>query len=157
MEERKGLVLRAARCVLLPAWLGVLVYHSPRFPGRGLGAVFGIARAGLMLISLAYPLVKRIPYLHDQITPHVSLQTILTVHICLLGVSGPLLAIIHPDHKFDSGLGILLKTFMLLVVVTGYAKQYLKTFVAHETTDKLLLLETARGHLDSAWSVLENS
>lgn len=85
MEERKGLVLRAARCVLLPAWLGVLVYHSPRFPGRGLGAVFGIARAGLMLISLAYPLVKRIPYLHDQITPHVSLQTILTVHICLLG------------------------------------------------------------------------
>lgn len=156
MKEREGIVVGGVLCVLLLAWLGFLFHHSPRFPGSGLGAVFGIAGAVLMLVPLAYPVVRRVPYIHDRITPHVSLQTILTVHV-YAGIFGPLLAIIHTGHKFDSGLGISLVTVMLLVVVTGYAARYLKTFVAHEITDKLLLLQTARGDLDSAWGVLENS
>jgi type IV secretory pathway VirB6-like protein len=68
-----------------------------------------------------------------------------------------LLAIIHTGHKFDSWLGITLTAVMLLVVVSGFAVRYLLTYVAHEITDKLALLQTARGDLDSAWGVLENS
>ena len=44
---------------------------------------------------------------------------------------------------------------MLLVVMSGYVVGYLLTYVAHEITDKLALLQTARGDLDSAWGALE--
>ena len=46
---------------------------------------------------------------------------------------------------------------MLLVVVSGFVVRYLLTFVTHEIRDKLILLQTARGDLDSAWGVLETS
>ena len=118
--------------------------------------MFGIAGAVLMLIPLAYPIVKRIPFLHDRITRHVSLQTLLTVHV-YSGIFGPLLAIIHTGHKFDSPLGITLVAVMLLVVVSGFAVRYLLTYVNQEIKDKLLLLQTARGDLDSAWGVMENT
>ena len=118
--------------------------------------MFGIAGAVLMLIPLAYPIVKRIPFLHDRITRHVSLQTLLTVHV-YSGIFGPLLAIIHTGHKFDSPLGFTLAAVMLLVVVSGFAVRYLLTYVNQEIKDKLLLLQTARGDLDSAWGVMENT
>ena len=42
-------------------------------------------------------------------------------------------------------------------VAAAVVSVYLLTFVAHEITDKLILLQTARGDLDSAWGVLEKS
>ncbi len=156
MKEREGIVVSGVLCVLVIAWLGFLLHRSPRFPGSGLGAVFGIAGAILMLVPLAYPIVKRIPFIHDKITPHISLQSILTIHV-YAGIFGPVLAIIHTGHKFDSPLGVLLTAVMLLVVVSGYAARYLKTYVKDEIAQKLLLLQTARGDLDSAWGVLENT
>ena len=138
------------------AWLGFLFHRSPRFPGSGLGLVFGIAGALLLLVPLAYPIVRRIPFLHDRITPYVSLPTLLAIHV-YAGIFGPVLAIIHTGHKFNSLLGIALIAVMLLVVVSGYAARYLGTYVTHEIKDKLVLLQTARGDLDSAWGLLENS
>ena len=156
MKEREGLIVGGVGCTLLLAWLGFLLHRSPRFAGSGTGAVFGTAGAALMLVPLAYPIVKRIPFLHDRITAHVSLQSLLTLHV-YSGIFGPLLALIHTGHKFDSWLGITLTAVMLLVVVSGFAVRYLLTYVTHEIKDKLLLLQTARGDLDSAWGVLENS
>ena len=156
MKERERIVLTGVLSVLLLGWLGFLLHTSPRFAGSGIGAVFGIAGAVLMLVPLAYPIAKRIPFIHDRITAHVSMQTLLTVHV-YAGIFGPLLAIIHTGHKFDSVLGITLTAVMLLVVVSGFAVRYLLTFVNQEIKDKLLLLQTARGDLDSAWGVLENS
>jgi len=156
MKERERIVVTGTLSVLLLAWLGFLVHRSPRFPGSGVGAVFGIAGALLMLVPLAYPIVKRVPYLRDRVTKRISLQTLLTVHV-YAGILGPVLAIIHTGHKFHSRLGITLTAFMLLVVVSGFAVRYLLTYVSQEITDKLLLLQTARGDLDSAWGVLENS
>lgn len=156
MKERERVVVTGVFAVLLLAWLGFLVHRSPRFPGSGVGAVFGIAGAILMLVPLTYPVVKRIPFLRDRITPHISLQSILAVHV-YAGIFGPLFAIIHTGHKFESWLGVTLTAVMLLVVVSGFALRYLLTFVGHEITDKLLLLQTARGDLDSAWGVLESS
>ena len=104
MKERERIVVTGVLGVLLLAWLGFLVHRSPRFPGSGVGAVFGIAGAALMLVPLAYPIVKRIPFLHARITPHVSMQSLLAVHV-YAGIFGPLLAIIHTGHKFDSCAG----------------------------------------------------
>ena len=156
MKERESIVISGTGCVLLLAWLGFLFHRSPRFPGSGIGTAFGIAAALLMLVSLAYPIVKRIPFLHDRITKRVSLQTLLTIHV-YAGIFGPVLAIIHTGHNFDGLLGILLTGVVLLVVISGYAVRYLGTFVTHEIEDKLLLLQTARGDLDSAWGVLDNA
>jgi hypothetical protein len=156
MKERERIVFTGVLSVLLLAWLGFLVHRSPSFAGSGVGLVFGIAGAVLMLIPLAYPIVKRIPAINARVTKHMSMQTQLTVHV-YSGIFGPLLAIIHTGHKFDSPLGITLAAVMLLVVVSGFAVRYLLTYVNQEIKDKLLLLQTARGDLDSAWGVMENT
>jgi hypothetical protein len=156
MKEREGIVVSGTVCVLLVAWLGFLLHRSPRFSGSGVGAVFGIAGAALMLVPLAYPIAKRIPFLHDRITAQISMKSLLAVHV-YAGILGPLLALIHTGHKFDSMLGMALTAVILLVVVSGFAVRYLLTYVNQEIKDKLLLLQTARGDLDSAWGVLENS
>jgi hypothetical protein len=156
MKERERIVFTGVLSVLLLAWLGFLVHRSPSFAGSGVGLVFGIAGAVLMLIPLAYPIVKHIPAINARVTKHMSMQTQLTVHV-YSGIFGPLLAIIHTGHKFDSPLGITLAAVMLLVVVSGYAVRYLLTYVNREIKDKLLLLQTARGDLDSAWGVMENT
>ena len=156
MRERERLVVSGVLGVLLLGWLGFLVHRSPGFPGSGLGAIFGIAGAVLMLVPLAYPIVKRIPVVHAALTRHVSMQTLLTAHV-YAGILGPVLAIIHTGHRFDSPVGIALTAVMLLVVVTGFVVRYLLTYVRHEIADKLVLLQTARGDLDQAWGALEKS
>jgi hypothetical protein len=156
MKERERVVVTGVLSVLLLGWLGFLVHRSPRFPGSGVGAAFGIVGAVLMLVPLAYPIAKRIPFLNARITPHVSMQSLLALHV-YAGIFGPLLALIHTGHKFDSLLGIMLTAAMLLVVVSGFTVRYLLTYVNQEIKDKLVLLQTARGDLDSAWGVLESS
>jgi hypothetical protein len=156
MKERERVVVTGVLSVLLLGWLGFLVHRSPRFPGSGVGAVFGIAGAVLMLVPLAYPVAKRVRFLRDRITRHVSIQSLLAVHV-YSGILGPVLAIIHTGHKFDSPLGITLTAVMLLAVVSGFTVRYLLTYVNREITDKLVLLQTARGDLDSAWGALESS
>ena len=156
MKNRERIILTSVLALLLVSWLGFLFHSSPDFAGSGLGLVFGIGGAVLMLFPLAYPFVKRIAFLRDRVTKHISLQTLMTWHV-YAGIFGPLLAIIHTGHKFNSWLGIALTAVMLLCVVSGFALRYLTTYVAHDMKDKLLLLQTARGDLDSAWGVLENS
>jgi len=156
MKENERLVVTGGLTVLLLGWLGFLVHRSPSFAGSGIGSAFGITAAVLMLVPLAYTIAKRIPALRDRITPYISLQTLMTLHV-YSGILGPLLAIIHTGHKYESWLGITLTATMLLVVVSGFVLRYLLTYVSHEIKDKLLLLQTARGDLDSAWGVLENS
>ena len=156
MKDREGIIVSGVGCALLITWLGFLLHTSPRFPGSVIGFAFGTAGAVLMLVPLAYPIVKRIPFLRTRITAHLSMQSLLSVHV-YVGVLGPLLSLIHTGHRFDSFLGIALTAVMLLVVVSGFVVRYLLTYVAHEIKDKLILLQTARGDLDSAWGVLENS
>lgn len=156
MKEREGIIVGGIGCLLLVTWLGFLFHRAPQFPGSAIGFLFGVAATILMLTPLAYLISKRIPFLRARITPHVSLQSLLTIHV-YTGILGPLFAIIHTGHRFDSLLGITLTAVMLLVVVSGLIVRYLLRYVAHEIKDKLLLLQTARGDLDSAWGVLENS
>ena len=75
MKDRERIVVTGIFSVLVLGWLGFLVHSSPRFAGSGMGAVFGIAAAVLMLIPLAYPIVKRIPFINARVTiPAISLS-----------------------------------------------------------------------------------
>ena len=156
MKDHERLIVTSVFTVLVFAWLGFLLHVSPRFAGSGLGAVFGISGAVLMLVPLAYVVVKRIPFFTERVTKYVSMQTWLSVHV-YTGIVGALLAFIHTGHKYHSPLAIALTATMLLVIVSGFVVRYLVAFVNVDIKDKLLLLQTARGDLDSVWGVLERS
>ena len=156
MKNRERFIVSSIFAVLVFGWLGFLLHVSPRFAGSGLGAVFGISGAVLLLVPLIYVFVKRIPFFKEHVGKYISLQTWLSIHI-YTGIVGALLALIHTGHKYNSPLGIALTATMLLVVVTGFVLRYLTPFVNLDMKDKLLLLQTARGDLDSAWGVLEKS
>lgn len=155
-NQHERIIVTGVISVLLFAWLGFLVHRAPRFAGSGIGSAIGIAGALLMLVPLAHLIVKRIPVFKSWITPHISLRSWLTLHV-YSGIVGPLLGIIHAGHKFDSWLGITLTATMLLVVVSGFIGRYLLSYVNQDIRDKLLLLQTARGDLDSAWGALQNA
>ena len=156
MKDRERIVVAGVIGVLLVTWLGFLVHRSPNFPGSGVGAVFGIAGAVLLLVPLLSTLVKRVPAVRAWVTPRVSMSTILTAHV-YAGLLGALLAIIHTGHRFESWLGITLTAALLLVVVSGFIVRYLLTYAGQEITEKLALLQTGRGDLDQAWGVMESA
>ena len=156
MKNRERLIVGSILAVLVFGWLGFLLHVSPRFAGSGLGAVFGISGATLMLVPFGYVVVKCVPFFKARLTKYVSLQTWMSVHV-YTGIVGALLALIHTGHKYNSPLGIALTATMLLVIVSGFVLRYLVPFVNLDIKDKLVLLQTARGDLDNAWGLLEKS
>ena len=156
MKDRERFLITSIFGLLIFGWLGFLVHTSPRFAGSALGSAFGIAAASLMLVSVAYVAVKRIPFIKQHVRNYVSQKTLLSIHV-YTGIVGALLGLIHTGHKYDSSLGIVLTAMMLLVVVSGFSVKYIMPDIATDMKDKLALLQTARGDLDSAWGVLESS
>ena len=156
MKDRPGLLVSIIFAVLIFGWLGFLVHTSPRFAGSGIGSAFGIAGAGLMLVSAADVIVKRIPFIKRGVNKSVSQKNLLSIHV-YTGIVGALWALIHTGHKYDSPLGIALTAVMLVVIVSGFTVKYLLNYIATDMKNKLALLQTARGDLDSAWGVLESS
>ena len=156
MKNSERILVTSLFALLVFAWLGFLLHVSPRFAGSGMGAVFGISAAVFLLAPLCYVVVKRVPFFKERATKYISLQGWMSVHI-YTGILGAVFAIIHTGHKYDSPLGIALTATMMLVVVSGFVLRYLTPFVNLDMKDKLLLLQTARGDLDSAWGVLEKS
>ena len=154
MKDRDRFLATTVFAVLIFGWLGFLVHTSPRFAGSGLGSAFGIAGAALMLVSTAYVAVKRIPFIKRSANKYVAHNTLLAIHV-YTGMAGAMLGLIHTGHKYDSPLGIALTAMMLVVVVSGFTVKYLLIYIATDMKDKLALLQTARGDLDSAWGVLE--
>jgi hypothetical protein len=156
MKDRSRFLVATIFAVLIFGWLGFLVHTSPRFAGSALGSAFGIAGAALMLVSAAYVIIKRIPFIKRGVSKLVAQNTLISIHI-YTGIVGALLGLIHTGHKYDSPLGIALTAAMLLVIVNGFTVKYLMPYVTTDMKDKLALLQTARGDLDSAWGVLESS
>ena len=156
MKNGERLLVTTIFGVLIFGWLGFLVHTSPRFAGSGLGSAFGIAGGSLMLVSVAYVAVKRIPFIKRRVNKSVPQKTLLSIHV-YTGIVGALLGLIHTGHKYNSPLGIALTAAMLFVIVSGFTVKYLLIYIATDMKDKLALLQTARGDLDSAWGVLESS
>ena len=152
MREREAMVVSGIVVLLVLLWLGFLVHRSPEFAGSAVGGAFAVSGASLMLVPLAYSLVKRIAPLRRAATAHVSMRTLLAWHI-YAGLVGAILALIHTGHKFQSTLGIALTAVTLVVVLSGFVGRYLLRFVAEDADAKraeIAALESEFARLASA-------
>lgn len=143
MKEREFTVIAGLVALMLAIWLGFVFHQSPRFAGSLLGGVLGVTGALLMLVPLAYMVVKRVPPLKRAVTSKVSMRTLLTWHI-YAGVVGPILVVLHTGHKFESHLGIALTAMTLVVVLSGFVGRHLMNRLGHEVKEKRDVLAKLR-------------
>jgi hypothetical protein len=139
MKERERIVVTGLVVLMLLLWLGFVLHQSPRFAGSLVGGVIGIVASAIMLAPLAYSGVKRIPWIRAAAKPRVTMRTLLSWHI-YAGIAGPILALLHTGHRFESALGIVLTTFMLTVVLSGFVGRYLMSQISREMRDKTEIL-----------------
>ena len=149
MKEREKIVVFGLVMLMLLAWLGFPLHHSHRFAGSFWGGVLGVTGAVLMLVPLAYLIVKRNKSLKTSVTKYVSMRTLLAWHI-YAGVLGPILVIIHSGHKYESVVGISLTAMTLLVVVSGFVGRYLMSGFAKEIREKKTMLNELQMAYDEA-------
>jgi hypothetical protein len=135
MKERDRIVVSGLVALMLLLWLGFLVHRSPRFPGSLAGGILGMAGAALMMGPLLYSIIKRIAPLKGLVTRAVPMRTLLSWHI-YAGIVGPMLALLHSGHKFNSALGIALTAMMLIVVVSGFTGRYLLSQISQDLREK---------------------
>lgn len=125
--------------LLLALWLGFLVHVDPRWPGSLIGSAIGIAAAVLMQAPFLYLMIKRIGPLRRMITRRVPMGRLLAWHI-YGGIVGPILALIHSGHKFNSLLGVALVAVMLIEVASGFVGRYLLGQVSRDRAEKVAVL-----------------
>ena len=135
MKENEKTIVGGLVVLMLVLWLGFLVHRSPRFAGSPWGGALGVSGAALMLVPLAYMIVKRVGPLKRAVTRRVSMRTLLGWHI-YAGVAGPILGLLHTGHKFDSPLGIALTTMMIVVVLSGFVGRYLMSQTSQTIREK---------------------
>jgi hypothetical protein len=140
MKKHERIYITGLVVLMLVTWLGFLVHRSPRFAGSFWGGVLAVSGSLLMLVPLAYLIVKRIPALKKAVTARVSMSTLLEWHI-YAGVLGPILVILHTGHKFNSHLGIALTAMTLIVVLSGFTGRYLLKQVGEELREKHVTLD----------------
>ncbi|MCL4198970.1 MAG: hypothetical protein KJZ69_15890 [Phycisphaerales bacterium] len=153
MQERERVIVSCLVVLLLVLAAGFVFHRDERFAGSLAGGMLGLSAAALMFIPLLYLFVKRIPVLKRRITPHASMRTLLAIHI-YAGIIGPILAILHSGHKFNSTVGISLTLMMLIVVVSGFLGRYLMGRVSTEIRDKQIMLAALQKQYDSLASDL---
>ncbi len=148
MKERERVIVTGLVFLLVLIWLPFTLHQSPRFAGSLVGGIFAVAGAGLMLLPLAYVVVKRSKRLRTAVTQRIKMRTLLTWHI-YAGVLGPILVIVHTGHKFESPLGIALTSMVFLVVVSGFIGRYLMKHIATEMREKKAMLAELHSSYDS--------
>ena len=145
MKENERTIVGGLVVLLLILWLGFVFHRSPRFAGSLAGGVLAMTGSALMLVPLAYLVIKRIRPLKNFITARVSMRALLTLHV-YAGVLGPILVLLHTGHKFESHLGIALTAMTIIVVVSGFTGRYLMNQFSetiHEKKEMLTRLELA--------------
>lgn len=149
MKEKERLLVTGLVMLMLVLWLGFPWHQSPRFAGSFWGGVLGVVGALLMLVPLAYMVVKRSKRLKKKVSHWVSMRTLLAWHI-YAGVLGPILVILHTGHKYESPLGIALTAMTLLVVVSGFIGRYLMNQFSQEIREKKAMLTTLQAAYQQA-------
>lgn len=124
LREREPLVVGGLVVLLVVLWLPFPFHSAPRFAGSALGGALGVTAAVLMLVPLAYSVVKRVPALKRRLSRRVSMRTLLTWHI-YAGILGPILGVLHSGHDYQSPLGVGLVAMSLVLVLSGFAGRYL--------------------------------
>lgn len=145
MKENERTIVGGLVALLLILWLGFVFHRSPRFAGTLAGGVIAIIGSALMLVPLAYLVIKRIKPLKTFVVARVPMRTLLAIHV-YAGVLGPILVLLHTGHKFESHLGIALTAMTLIIVVSGFIGRYLMNQFSetiHEKKEMLTRLELA--------------
>ena len=135
MRDSELGVVGSLVALLLLTWLGFLVHRDPLFAGSFTGTMVGIAAAVCMLGEFLYYLVKRIAPVKSWVTRFVSMRELLAWHV-YGGILGPVLALVHSAHRYDSLLGKVLIPLILINVLCGYAGRYLYKLSSTELRDK---------------------
>lgn len=156
MRERERVVVGGLTVLMLLLWLGFLIHRSPRFAGSLTGGALGICAALLMLVPLAYLLVKRVGVLRRRVTARVSLRTLLGWHI-YAGILGAILALLHTGHRFASPLGITLISLVLVVALSGFAGRYLLRRIGEEERDRRAQRDALRAEYDKVADELRSA
>jgi hypothetical protein len=159
MRERERHIVGGMIVLMLVAWLGFLVHREPKFAGSFIGTMVGVTAAVFMFVPFVYLIIKRVAPLKAWVTRIVSMRTLLTWHI-YAGVLGPILAVIHSAHRFDSTLGSALISLTLVTAVSGFVGRYLLSQISSEIRDKQQLMvglrtqyETLRANLSEGLQV----
>ncbi len=156
MKEREKLIVTGLVALMLITWLGFPFHESPRFAGSLWGGIIGVTGTLLMLVPLAYMIVKRVKRLKRAVTTYASMRTLLAWHIHA-GVVGPILVVIHTGHKYDSPLGVALTAMTLLVVVSGFVGRYLMQQFSTEIREKNAQLQVLKEIFDRTQNELAAS
>ncbi|QGM95838.1 hypothetical protein F7D13_17245 (plasmid) [Methylocystis rosea] len=149
MQERERVVIAGLIVLMLILGPGFFVHRSPRFAGSLAGGALGVSAALLMVSPLGYALVKRVAFVRNVVTRKVSLRTLLAWHV-YTGIVGPILALLHSGHKFQSLLGMLLTGVMLIVVFTGFVGRYLLKHCSQEIREKRETVSNLQRQYDAA-------
>ena len=140
MMDRQRFTVTELVIVLLVLWLGFAIHNAPQFAGSLTGGALALIGASLMvLVPIAYGLIKGIPPLRRLVTRAVSMRALLVFHV-YTAVLGAILAVLHTGHKLINSLGIAVLTSMLAAVVSGYIARYFLGFVAEELHEQQTLL-----------------
>ena len=146
-KERDSAIVGGLTFLLILLWLGFFVHRSPRFAGSATGHAIGVVGATLMLVPLAYVVIKRVPGIKRVVTRRVPMRTLLAWHI-YAGVLGPILVLIHTGHHFYSPLGIALTAMTIIVALSGYIGRYLMKSIGADLRTKKALLSEAQQAFD---------
>lgn len=141
-------LLGSLLALLLLLWLGYAWHRDLRFAGSPLGTVIGLVGALLMLVPLAYTVVKRMPALRRG-----GLQRWMQWHV-YAGLLGAGLGVLHSGHRFDSWIGQLLIASALLSVLTGYVGRHLSAFVVEDLRERDAQLAAVQAAWDQRVSAL---
>ena len=135
MKDNDGLLVTAMVALTFVLWLGFAVHRSPRFPGSLAGGMLGVSAALLMLVPLAYALVKRVKWLKEKVVARLPLPRLLAWHV-YTSLIGAILAVLHSGHRFESWMGILLTTSMLVAIASGFVGRHFLRFVSQEVREQ---------------------
>ncbi len=155
MKERERVLATGLTILMLIVWLGFLVHHAPRFAGSLWGGVLGVSGGLLMLVPLAYLIVKRIKRLKKWLNKYVSMRTLLAWHV-YAGIIGPILVMLHTGHKFESPVGIALTAMTLVVVISGFVGLYVMKQFSTEIREKKAMLAGLQKSYEQAATEMAN-
>ena len=94
-------------------------------------------------------IIKRIKPLKKWVSKRVSMPTLLLLHI-YTGILGPILAIIHSAHRFESIVGILLVLLMFVVVISGFIGRHILSYISTGLREKKSHSDELIKHLGQA-------
>ncbi len=120
---------------LLAGTLWTAVPRLDYTPSSGLGYNLGLAGGIAMLLTLLYPLCKRIRALHTW----MKLKHTFRAHM-VLGIFGPILILLHSKLLLESINGAIAFFSMWMVFLSGITGRYLHTKIYRSLASKRALL-----------------